>query len=146
MRDTGESELQLMTLPNLLHPVPIVIEQLDQTNTVYDEDYREPVMQASHATSKTLPGQVKWGLDDELAMSVGGPSEKADGYVLFRYVDLNAQSVTLKQNDRFTKIGNVETDVYIVSLKPIGHYPDAGGATMVKAFFSDRQPSRQGLQ
>lgn len=135
-----------MTTPNLLHPVPIQIEQLDTASTVYDDDYREPVMQAAHATSKTVSGQVKWGLDDELSMAVGGPSEKADGYVLFRYIDLEAQSITLRQNDRLTKIGNVETDVYITSFKPIGHYPSAGGATMIKAFFVDRQPSRQGLQ
>jgi hypothetical protein len=132
-------------IPRLLHPVPITIQQLDVSNTIYDEEAREPIQQASHAVNITIPGQVNWGLAEELAVTNAGPQENASGYVLFRYVDLNAQSVTLKQNDRFIKIGNEDTDVYVVSLKPTGHYPSAGGATLVKAIFLDRMPSRQDL-
>ena len=132
-------------IPRLLHPAPIVIQQLSTANTIYDDDAREPIQQAAHASNVTVVGQAQWGLADELAMSGAGPQENASGYVLFRYFDLEAKSVVLRQNDRFIKIGKQDTDVYIVSLKPTGHYPSAGGATMVKAFFLDRMPSRQEL-
>lgn len=134
-----------MPIPNLLHPVPIVLQQLDTSNTVYDDDYREPVQQASRVSNTTLSGQVKWIHDDAMAHSRGGVRGDESGYVLFRYTDLAAASVTLRQNDRFITIGGVETDVYITRVRPMGHYPDQGGPTMVRAYFRDRQPSRQRL-
>lgn len=133
-----------MTVPNLLHPVPVVIQQLDMAATTQDPDYREPIQQASRKIKTTVPGQVKWEGDKELTFNKGGVQQKADGYVLFRYVDLEAASITLRDNDRFTKIGNLDTDVYVMKLLPNSHYEDQGGATLVKAFFADRQPSRQG--
>lgn len=126
--------------------MPIIIQQLDLAATIQDEDYREPVAQAARSSKKTVNGQVAWGGDADLAYTKGGVQLKADGYVLFRYVDLAAAtpSITLRDNDRFTKLGLLEVDVYIVKLQPVGHYTDQGGATMVKAFFMDRQPARQG--
>jgi len=131
--------------PNLLHPVPIIIQQIDISSTFHDEDFREPIQQSVRKANTTVNGQVKWGIDDSLAMSRGGVSEESAGYVLFRYADLTAASVTLRQNDRFIKIGNVLTDVYILRLQPQGHYPSAGGATLIKAFFADRAPAKQRL-
>ena len=46
-------------------------------------------------------------------------------------------------DDRFKKIGSVDTDVFITRLEFQGHYPDQGGPTLVKAHFTDRQPSKQ---
>jgi len=134
-----------MTQPNLLHPVPVQVQSLDKANTMYDEHTREPIQQASHSVTKTVQGQPRWGVAAGLEMSNNGPQENAAGYVLFRHVDLDAAELTLKENDRFIKIGNQEVDVYIVSLRYEGHYSDAGGSTLVKAFFRDRQPSRQRL-
>jgi len=134
-----------MPIPNLIHPVPITIQQIDITETLFDEDYREPIQQSKRKTNIIVDGQIKWGMDDDLKMSRGGAQEKSDGYVLFRYVDLESASIVLRQNDRFIKLGTLEVDVYIIKLKPMGHYQDAGGPTIVKAYFLDRQPSRQGL-
>lgn len=131
-------------MPRLIHPVPISIQQFNLSATIQDEDYREPVQQAARGTTVEAVGQVAWSGDKELEFTRGGVQEKANGYVLFRYRDLNAKSITLKDNDRFISIGGIETDVYIAKLLPIGHYTDQGGPTMVKAFFIDRQPSRQG--
>lgn len=141
-----------MVMPNLIHPVPIVIEQIDQERqednagdgTWFDDDFREPVQQAARAASIQCPGQPKWGSSSRLGASLAGAESEATGYVLFRYVDLEAKSITLRKNDRFTLIGKQATDVYIVSLRPEGHYTDQGGATLLKAFFKDRQPSKQG--
>lgn len=142
-----------MPIPNLLHPVPVSIQQIDKTDqdvsggdgTWFDHDFREPVQQVADAVAGVVqvPGQVKWGMDEKLMATLSGALAEADGYVLFRYVDLEANSITLKQNDRFTKLGKIDVDVYIIGLRPEGHYTDVGGATLVKAFFKDRQPSRQ---
>jgi hypothetical protein len=130
-------------IPNLIHPVPISIQQLDLTNSIQDEDMREPVQQNERSTTKIVNGQVKWTDLKKLSSSREGVIENSTGYVLFRYVDLESESITLKREDRIIKIGTLDVDVYIVSLVPLGHYSTQGGPTMVKAMFDDRQPSRQ---
>lgn len=130
-------------IPRLLHPVPIVIEQISKGATIYDPDSREPIQSAARTSQKTVQGQVKWGGDLSLQVAAGGALEGSRGYVLFRYVDLEAQGVELQQNDRLVKIGNREVDVYVVEVTDCGHYTDQGGATMIKAHFADREPSRQ---
>jgi hypothetical protein len=134
--------------PRLIHPVPIVIEQVDEANTNYDDHHREPIQQSKRKTSVTIKGQVRWAVPDdvELQITIGGKQIQADGYVLFRFKDLTAASVTLKENDRFISIGGETVDVYIVKFRPMGHYPRAGGPTLVRAYFMDRTPIRsQGL-
>ena len=133
-----------MTLPNLLHPVPITIQQRDIAVTKYDDDFREPIQKVSRTISKIIPGQVKWGIEDSLNLTKGGIQEKSNGYILFRYVDLAASKVVLQLGDRFANIGGLIVDLYITGFQPIGHYPSAGGPTLLKVFFADRQPSKQG--
>lgn len=132
-----------MPIPNLLHPVPVKIQQIDKANTFYDEDAREPVQHAARKATVTLPGQAKWGAQFDMSPGKGGISEDAAGYVLFRRVDLGAAGISLQVNDRISQIGDVDTDVYIMKLEWTGHYLSAGGPTLVKAYFADRQPARQ---
>jgi len=132
-----------MAIPNLLHPVPVQISQTDESETIYDDDMREPVQQCVRGSTVTVYGQVKWGMDQKYNSRRQGVEEDSDGYVLFRYVDLNAAGITIKREDRFLKLGNIDVDVYVTGLRPEGHYSDQGGPTLVKAYFSDRQPSRQ---
>lgn len=138
-----------MTVPNLIHPVPVKIQQIRKDTTVQDNDFREPVQRSKKDATETLQAQIAWKGEKILVMSEGGAQEQADGYVLFRSIDLQAKSITLQQNDRIIEIGTgankKEVDLYIIKLQPIGHYPDRGGSTLVKAFFEDRQPSRQRL-
>jgi hypothetical protein len=93
-------------------------------------------------------------LDERRIFGRGNDRRQSHGYVLFRLVDVRAAAnragfgqYRLKQNDRFLKFGvgpnAVETDLYIVDLRYSGHYPDQGGASLVKAFFEDRNPSKQ---
>lgn len=133
-----------MPIPNLIHQVEVEIQQLNTSTTTYDHDAREPVQFASRNATVTCPGQVKWGASMAASHTRGGAGEDADGYVLFRNVDLADRSITLKREDRIVSIGGVACNVYIKRLRPTGHYPDIGGPTMVKAFFEDRQPSRIG--
>lgn len=130
-------------IPNLIHPVPIKIQSLDRSNTLYDDDMREPVQQAVRGSTVTVDGQVRWTNDQAGVSRRRGTEESSDGYVLFRYIDLTAKSVTLKREDRFIKLGTIDTDVYVTKVEPLGHYPDQSGPTLIKAYFADAQPSRQ---
>ncbi len=135
-------------LPNLLHPIPIQIRQMVRTSTPVDEDYQEPVQQASLGPVVTAPGQVKWTMDERLRASLTGAEAESEGYILFRRVDLRARGVAeLQQNDRIIAVGvgaNARpVDLYITGVRFEGHYPDQGGASLVKAFFRDRNPSKQ---
>ena len=130
-------------IPRLLHPATIELEQAASAQTVYHEDAREPIGTIARDDVKTIQGQVKWGTTKGLGMSAPGPEENAAGYVLFRKVDLDAQSITLAINDRIKKMGHVNTDVYVIRLEWIGHYTDQSGPTMVKAWFEDRSQARE---
>ena len=133
-----------MALPNLIHPIDVKIQQLSTAETIYDEETREPIQKAARKATTTVKGQIQWGKSEDAQVAAGGVQMEADGYVLFRYADLKAKNITLELNDRFIKMGHVDTDVYIVGLQPVGHYPDQNGPSLLKAYFQDRQPSKQG--
>ena len=127
--------------PNLLHPVPVQIEQIDKGTTIYDDDAREPVQRAERKAVVTVPGQANYGSSSNQQYGSGGPREGEGGYVLFRVRDLAAKSITLQSDDRLIGIGELGQDGYITRLQPRGHYP-AYGHTLVRAYFSDRQPTK----
>lgn len=132
-----------MPVPNLTHPVPCWIQSLDRGETFFDEDLREPIQSEVHGPTIICPGQVMWVMDQKMSLSNSGVDEDSDGYVLFRFIDLNAKGIVLKREDRFIRLGKQDVDVYVIGLQPIAHYPDQGGATMIKAFFRDKNASRQ---
>jgi len=132
-----------MPLPNLIHPIRVVVQQIDTAATVYDPDTREPVQQAARKTNVVLPGQPKWVSEESLGIARAGSSPSASGYVLFRMVDLTAAGVTLRLNDRITMQGHLVDEVYIVRLQPLGHYPGQNGASLIRAWFADRLPAKE---
>jgi len=132
----------------LLHPVLIEVEKIKRTVAPMDPDYAEPVQQAARGPRISVPGQVQWGMDERLRATLIGAEQESEGYVLFRRVDLRAVGLNeIAQNDRFVAFGTgpnrVEVDLYVIGLRYNIHYQDMGGATMVKAFFKDRFPSKQ---
>lgn len=132
-----------MTRPRLIHPVVVVVEPSVVAETYYDEDAREPVQHLKRSATVELPGQVSWGESQNLEDTAGGAVLAADGYVLFLREDMDALSLELKINDRVKKLGWNEVDLYLVRLQWIGHYPDMGGATMLRAWFRDRSMVRE---
>jgi hypothetical protein len=127
-----------MPVPNLLHPVKITLQRRNVIDTLFDEDMREPIGQTSYYAEETLAGQVSWENKDNVYVDEKGTQLKAIGYILFRYVDLESKGITLKYQDRIKKIGRHEEELYIINTKPIGHYPDQDGATLIRAYFTDR--------
>lgn len=132
-----------MPVPNLIHPVPVELEQIDKGSTVYDDEAREPVQTISRSEKKTLKAQVLWGGHEEATSTKAGLQEGERGYVLFRQKDLNKAGVTsIETGDKFVKLGLISTLVFVTRQVPMGHYPSAGGHTLLKVFFADRAPAR----
>lgn len=137
-----------MPLPRLLHPVPVFIRQISRGITPQDHNAREPRGQAYRKQKPIkLRAQVRIGDTDEPAATAGGVTESSEGYLLFLTRELKAAKVTIDRGDQVVQIGEGafarEVDYYITKLQHRGHYPNAKGPTLLKAFFSDRHPSRQ---
>lgn len=134
-----------MVMPNLIHPVSVKVERLDEGATVYDEDAREPVKQGSRKTTYTLPAQVKWGTHDGMEPTDIGPGDVESGYVLFRKPECVAAGYHPKRKDRIVQIGSLTgLTLFITAVQPMGHYPDQNGYTLWKCVFSDRSPVVEG--
>jgi hypothetical protein len=132
-----------MPIPNLLHPVAVTLVQRSPGTTEVDVDAREPIRSAAYIAPRNIQGQPRFkSLGMTAEYRKGGPVITTDGYILFRYVDLNAASITLAHGDRITQVGHLAVDIYIERLEPTAPYPDQGGNTMVKAHCRDRAPSR----
>jgi len=137
-----------MVLPNLIHPIPVEVEPLQRSQSIVDDDFREPIQSAVRSPRTTVLAQIKWGADEKLRVEAGGAAEGAEGYVLFRRLDLRAAGLDeVHTNDRIVSIGvganKTNVDLYVVHVQQMGHYPDQGGASLVRAWFKDRQPSKQ---
>jgi len=136
-------------LPRLLHPIPVWLRKADREFTAaYDHNLREPVGQVRREQKPIkLVAQISVGNADDPKASQGGVVEDSDGYLLFLTRDLKRAKVEVDRGDRVIKIGEGdnerEVDYYITKLKWMGHYPHAGGPTMVRAYFEDRHPSHQ---
>lgn len=146
----GDAEGQLT--PNLLHPVPVTFARLVSDQTVVDLDARELVhgSQESVAETYVVDGQVHWGNLMSAQPQPGGARHNADGYILCRWADVVAaiggdMSKFFNDGDRVKAIGDYLPSgggFYIHRVTPLGHYPDQGGATLVKFHLQDREPSK----
>lgn len=138
-----------MPLPRLLHKTPVYIRQIDRKFTArYDHNLKEPIGQVRRPSVPIkLIAQVHIGATDNPTASAGGVTEDSRGYCLFRTADLRDADVTLDRGDQIVQMGDPPndraTDYYITHFDWKGHYAQHGGPTLVKAFFSDRHPSRQ---
>jgi len=131
-----------MPIPNLLHPVPIIIRLIEQAETFFDEDTREPVQMMARKPTVTLDAQVRWPRSKDADPSMAGRVDESRGYVLLRKIDLDNASVSISIGDNIIKVGTIDHDLYVNELEPLGHYGDQGGHTMLKCYFNDRSPSR----
>ena len=131
-----------MPVPRLIHPLSCTVSRIDRSATLYDPEAREPLQQAARYVSVVVPGQPRWASRKELEKYPGGTRDDVRGYVLFRKIDLDARSFTIEINDRILAQGFLTDEVYVVRVEPNAHYTDRGGATLLKAWFTDRQPSK----
>jgi len=136
-----------MPLPRLIHPVPVFIRQINRALTPQDDSARAPKGQALRGPKVKLRAQVNIGDTDEPKVSNANIRETSEGYLMFLTRDLHAARITIDRGDQIVQIGEGnaarEVDYYITKLQHRGHYPNAKGPTLLKAFFADRHPSRQ---
>jgi hypothetical protein len=128
-----------MVLPNLLHPVDVVIEQHDESAQVFED--REQMHGQRSTTSITVSAQVRWGSEAVMAAQSSGIREEGDGYILVRKYDLDAAGVTVSLRDKIVSIGwQTGLELFIIREEPIATYPDQDGPTLIKYHFQDRTP------
>ena len=130
------------------HPITVFLRKADKEQTaVMDDDLHEPVGQVRRKLKPIkLVAQIADGKAKDPVASSGGVVEESDGYLLFRTKDLRTAKTTVERGDRIVQIGEKpndrEVDYYITKLKYMGHYPGKKGASLVRAYFEDREPSR----
>lgn len=129
-----------MPVPNLVHPVDVVIARKDASATIFDPDAREPVREVARLADLTIKAQVSYSPTRAPEYERIGPNEKVTGYLLFRKTDLTSKGYTPKRGDRIATIQGAPADLWLVQTFPAGHYPGLG-PTLLRAFFGDRRPS-----
>ena len=129
--------------PNLIHPLDVDIEQISRSTSYYDEDAREAIQQVFRGSKVTVKGQPRIRSFQRLDVERGGSRHEVSGYVLFRKRDLDSANITLQINDKITKIGNLTVEVFIERLEAMGHLDSFGGHTLMKAWITDRIPSKR---
>jgi len=126
--------------PDLIHPIPVEINQIDKDSTEWDDNAREAVRTIARPAVIKLSAQVSWSIKDDPNPEKMGISEEARGYLLFLRKDLLNRSITISRGDKISKIGHDTVELYVLGLTPAGHYPDQGGASLLQAYFGDRNP------
>lgn len=155
-----------MAVPNLLHPIWIVLELLDRDDTVFDKYAREPVGQALRDGESPRTGsrvRIKAQFSEYFASAKHefpvwkreGVEEVADAYMAIRYKDLHRAGLVeldsdgawtnlqVKRGDRVIQIGREKVNLYIEAKgKIFAHYPGHGG-TVIQFDLLDRHPVDQ---
>jgi hypothetical protein len=122
-------------IPRLIHPVDVLVDQVDIATTTIDTDFREPVNPggATFRPSVRLRAQNTWGAKDEFRRSMGGDEFQADGHLTFLRADLDAAGVQLHKGDRISAAADQTYRYRVVAVEPAGHYN--GRPYLVKAMF-----------
>ena len=129
-----------MPVPNLQHPVDVVIERVNRSATTYDTQAREPIRTVGRLPAITIPAQVQWTIRSP-SMVPAGIVNQASGYLVARKVDLEAKGYSPLVGDKITNVGCESTDLYVLYVSPMAHYPDQRGVTLYRIWFEDRRPA-----
>lgn len=150
-----------MSIPTLIHHVPVTIQRASDAITTFDPRAREPVRQLWKAgqgpgtgTALELEAQVNWN-NGEVAnpkLRPGGVEEESEGYLVFRVVDLLDRGVAtdngdgtvefgLARGDKIVRIGRRRTNLWIVFFRDFAGYTDQEGCTLLEVNFASRAPS-----
>lgn len=131
-----------MPNPNLVQPVPVQILTIKKDETRYDDRAREPIRTAHLSpTPITMFAQVQFRDEETPDPQETGTVLKTRGTLVFLLTDLAKNGITiLDRGDKVVQIGPRVVNYFIVSSFHLGHKTDAGGPTMLKCAFGDRNP------
>lgn len=134
----------MITQPPLIEPIDVVIAQIDKTNTRYSggvSGRRESKNFTIFKTPVTIPAQVVFGnKDQETNFSGLGADEQVAGYLVVRFIDLQALGVDLKRGDKITSLSDEDLFLLHSSNKPAAQFSSLGTFTLARVFFGDRNP------
>jgi hypothetical protein len=122
-------------IARLIHPIDVLVEQLDAPATAIDPEFREPA-DAAGATFRppvSIRAQITWGTKDEFRRSAGGDEYQADGHFTFLASHLEWLGITLHKGDRVSATADRTYRYRVVAVEPAGHYH--GQPHLVKAHF-----------
>ena len=127
----------------LYFAIEVEIHPADRVHTaVQDPDLKEPVGEVKRpSTPIKLLAQKGLGQDVKLTASEGGGLLHADGYLVFRRLDLDELEYLPAYGDRIAVIAGDATDYYIHKLTRRGH--KNGRWNLMKCWYSDQAPTRQ---
>ena len=144
-----------MAVPNLQNPIKVDISRIDRTETIWDNVLRENINIIKRRPGFSIDAQVVYrkvfvkgsldapDMDGQMGEGLGGAVLNSDGYILLRVKDLELKSLTMndiERGDKITKIGQLDTNYYVVGKRPAAQYSDQGGFTLIAVFFEDRNP------
>ena len=124
--------------PRLLFPADLVVEQIDRSNTYYDNRSREPVGNVKR-TQVTIEAQRSNVHRQIPVFTQYGVDEQVRGWFTIRKEDADKLSYTPKRGDRLIKFGDQTIELYVVNTEPQGHYE--AGYTLWRLYFTDRRPA-----
>ena len=126
-----------MVQPRLIHPIDVVIQKINRTETEWDPDFEEPTGDSviQYDDPMTLKGQVNYTTVSQI--STGGATWLKDslGRIVFRKKDLAEAGIELELMDKIISIDDQEVEYYVLEARPQGHYRHS---TLVYAFFGDK--------
>ena len=111
-------------IPRLIHPIQVLVEQVDVEATEVDPDFRESrsMQGATFQPGTCLAAQIRWGAKDEYRRSLGGDEYKADGHFTFLVDELARVGLTLHKGDRVSSVADQTMRYRITEIRPAGHY------------------------
>lgn len=141
-----------MSLPVLQNPISVIIEKIDKSKTNYNNRLRENVNIIRRKTPIAIDAQIVWkrsissaskdGLNFEGSQNFGlaGISEESIGYFIVRFLDLNKLELVIEKGDKIIKLGQIDTEYFVLGTRPAAHYVDQRGFALLMIFFKDRNP------
>ncbi|GAB1376889.1 hypothetical protein MASR1M48_17410 [Lactococcus petauri] len=122
--------------PSLIHAVEVQIQRLDVNNTMYDDVFREPSVQAQYKPVQTIICQIHWVAFEKMNMDRGGDLKDFDGWITMRKSDFeDIEGGLFKKSDKIISVDGEPMELYIQTPDRKGHYTEA---KLVRFFFKDR--------
>lgn len=104
--------------PKLIHPIDVVLKNVDKSGTTYDDDFDEPSGDVVYGTAFTISGQVRLNKFNRFEGNITGFEYKGDGYVLVTKAD----ATKIEINAMITTIDGESVEYYVLEKAPSAHY------------------------
>lgn len=130
----------------LIEPVKVHFKQINKQATTYANSItgrRETQNYVAREAQSSIDAQISFSNNSNMpGYSQMGVDEQANGYILVRYKDMAALGITLKRGDKIVKIGQIDTNYFLLhgNGDPAAHFSGPNQFTLIKLFFSDREP------